>query len=63
MTNDTIIIILAAGRGKRMESDIPKVLHELNNITLIERVINTSKKIINFKKTMFFMINFKIRLK
>ena len=45
MTNDTIIIILAAGKGKRMESDIPKVLHELNNITLIERVINTSKKI------------------
>ena len=42
---DTIIIILAAGKGKRMESDIPKVLHELNNITLIERVINTSKKI------------------
>ena len=25
--------------------------------------INMNKKIINFKKTMFFMINFKIRLK
>ena len=45
MRNDNVIIILAAGKGKRMDSDIPKVLHELNNITLIERVINTSRKI------------------
>ena len=45
MKNELIIIILAAGKGKRMESDIPKVLHELNNVSLIERVINTSKKV------------------
>ena len=38
-------IILAAGKGKRMESDTPKVLHELKGITLIERVIETSRKL------------------
>ena len=38
-------IILAAGKGKRMESDIPKVLHKLNNISLIERVINTTREL------------------
>ena len=38
-------IILAAGKGTRMESDLPKVLHRLNNRTLIERVVDTSKKL------------------
>ena len=38
MSQETSIIILAAGKGKRMESDIPKVLHKLHNISLIERV-------------------------
>jgi len=36
------ILILAGGLGKRMNSDIPKVLHKLNNLTLIEHVINTA---------------------
>ena len=38
-------IILAAGKGKRMESDIPKVLHRLKGISLIDRVIETSNKL------------------
>ena len=38
-------MILAAGKGSRMQSDIPKVLHKLNNKTLIERVISISEKI------------------
>ena len=38
-------IILAAGKGKRMGSDIPKVLHRLKGISLIDRVIETSNKL------------------
>lgn len=36
------ILILAGGLGKRMNSETPKVLHKINNLTLIEYVINTS---------------------
>ena len=38
-------IILAAGKGTRMKSDKPKVLFELGEKTLLQRVIDTSKKI------------------
>jgi len=39
------ICILAAGKGTRMNSDLPKVLHSLNNMPLIHHVINTSKSL------------------
>lgn len=38
-------IILAAGKGTRMDSNIPKVLHKLNGTSLIEHVINISNKL------------------
>lgn len=38
------LIILAAGRGKRMNSDIPKALTNLNGISLIENLLNTIKE-------------------
>jgi len=43
---DTTIIILAAGKGTRMNSSIPKVLHEINNKSLIMHVIDCAKKIL-----------------
>ena len=40
---DTVFIIMAAGLGKRMNSNIPKVLHKINNrpmlITILEKCI------------------------
>jgi bifunctional UDP-N-acetylglucosamine pyrophosphorylase/glucosamine-1-phosphate N-acetyltransferase len=38
-------VILAAGQGKRMHSDTPKVLHKLAGVTLLEHVVNTSYQV------------------
>ena len=40
--NDINIIIMAGGLGKRMESDIPKVLHEINGIPMIVKILQTA---------------------
>ena len=37
---DTNAIILAAGKGTRMKSDLPKVLHTINGKALTEYVID-----------------------
>ena len=39
------VIILAAGQGKRMTSGIPKVLHSLGGISLLERVVKTAQSL------------------
>lgn len=39
------VVILAAGLGKRMKSNIPKVLHKAMGKTLVEHVIDTSSKL------------------
>jgi len=36
------IIILAAGLGKRLQSDLPKVLHQLADKSLIRHVLDTA---------------------
>jgi len=35
------VAILAAGRGTRMKSDLPKVCHNLGSLSLVERVLNS----------------------
>lgn len=36
------VVILAAGKGTRMKSDIPKVMHKLAGVPMLERVVNTA---------------------
>lgn len=45
LKNETTIIILAAGKGSRMKSNYPKVLHKLAGKTILEYVLNTAKSI------------------
>ena len=39
------IVILAAGMGKRMQSDLPKVLHELAGKPMLAHVIDSAKQL------------------
>jgi bifunctional UDP-N-acetylglucosamine pyrophosphorylase/glucosamine-1-phosphate N-acetyltransferase len=42
-TSKLVAIILAAGKGTRMKSPLPKVLHPVAGRPMIEKVINTAK--------------------
>ena len=39
LKNNLSVIVLAAGKGTRMCSDIPKVLNQINNKSMIEHVL------------------------
>lgn len=41
---DTHVLVLAAGLGTRMKSDIPKVLHQFDGKPIISRIVETLKK-------------------
>ena len=45
MKTDLAVIILAAGKGTRMNSDLPKVLHPINNQPMILQVIQAAYRI------------------
>ena len=40
---DIEVVVLAAGQGKRMYSQLPKILHPLAGIPMIERVLQTAE--------------------
>ena len=42
---DLQVIVLAAGKGTRMRSSLPKVLHKLSDKPLVEHVIDTAKSL------------------
>jgi bifunctional UDP-N-acetylglucosamine pyrophosphorylase/glucosamine-1-phosphate N-acetyltransferase len=39
------IVILAAGKGARMNSPLPKPMHKVENQTMLDKVINASKQV------------------
>lgn len=41
----TACVILAAGLGKRMKSDLPKVLHRICGTPMLQNVLNSSRKL------------------
>lgn len=41
MKNPLHVVVLAAGRGKRMHSDIAKVLHPIGGRAMLEHVLGT----------------------
>ena len=49
MNKKLVIAILAAGKGTRMNSEVPKVLHEVNGKSMIQHVLNTAVKLSPFK--------------
>ena len=44
------LIILAAGDGKRLKSNVPKPFYKVNNITLLEHSINAFRNFKEIKK-------------
>ena len=41
------IVILAAGKGRRMETTLPKVMHQVGGKSMLERIINNSLVVTN----------------
>ena len=44
MSQSRACIVLAAGKGKRMKSDLPKVVHEINGQPIIRILLDTLKQ-------------------
>ncbi|MFK4785907.1 bifunctional UDP-N-acetylglucosamine diphosphorylase/glucosamine-1-phosphate N-acetyltransferase GlmU [Fusobacterium sp. MFO224] len=38
-------LVLAAGKGTRMKSDLPKVIHKVNGIPMVEKILNELDKL------------------
>ena len=50
MDKDLVVIIMAGGLGTRMESDIPKVIHKLAGLPMINHILHNLRKLKNIKQ-------------
>lgn len=55
-----ISVILAAGKGTRMKSEQSKVLHKVNGVPMIRRVVTVLENIGNKKMSLFWGIKRKM---
>ena len=39
------VVVLAAGKGTRMKSSLPKVLHKVGGVPMVQRIINTVRSL------------------
>jgi len=60
LKNNLAVIILAAGKGTRMKSDKPKVLHKIGSKSIIERVVLTTQKLL--PKKIVIVVGYKFTL-
>lgn len=63
---NVVAIIMAGGLGKRMESDIPKVLHKVNGIPMINCILMQLKNlvfIVNLEKIIIIVGKYKDEIK
>lgn len=56
MPPSTIVIIMAGGLGKRMESELPKVLHPVAGMPMLVRVIRSARTIIPAPKKILVVV-------
>ena len=64
--NQTMAVILAAGKGTRLKSDIPKVLHNINNKPMVHCVIDSCLNasisniclVVGYKKEVYIKLHF-----
>ena len=53
-------VILAAGKGTRMKSEQSKVLHKVNGVPMIRRVVNVLENIGNEKNIFIIFGNYNV---
>ncbi|MBC7334228.1 MAG: bifunctional UDP-N-acetylglucosamine diphosphorylase/glucosamine-1-phosphate N-acetyltransferase GlmU, partial [Actinobacteria bacterium] len=56
------VVILAAGKGKRMKSDIPKVLHKICDQPILSHVLSTVMEIDSENRNIFVVVGYKAEL-
>jgi len=62
MDKDLVVIIMAGGLGTRMESNIPKVIHKLGGIPMINHILHNLQKLekkINLKQILIVVGKYK----